>query len=229
MPQTQRGQRPCGRRPRSKTRREERSKQRQGLSTRRFPTVRGAEQKGGRSRRQRLRLLLAVVAEELVLQALLGSVFYLRDGHEAARPDDAHAVADVLDLREDVRRKEHCRATFSRFVQKLVELLLIERVEPAGGLVEDQQLRPVHESEEDAELLLVAAGVFAESPAQVEVEALRDVMHRFLVDAASHSAEEGDHLTPAEAAELWDVAGKVTDPALDFDRVAHAVEAEDVR
>jgi hypothetical protein len=43
------------------------------------------------------------------------------------------------------------------------ERLLDERVEPAGGLIEDEQLGPVLERDDHADLLLVALGVLLEA------------------------------------------------------------------
>src|SRR5579859_1870555 len=217
-----RGLRRCGPRSRKRIRPGGRSRQLQVPTTRRSPIDPGEARRGAPSWRQRLRIFLAVVAEELILEAGPGAraVLHFRDRHEATRADDAHPVAYELDLRQDVRGKEYRRATVSRFVQQAVELLLVERVEPAGGLVEDQQVRLVHESEKDAELLLVAAGVFAESAAQIEVETLGDVADRFLVEPAAHAAEEGDDLASPQAAELGDVAGEIADPPLDLHRVA---------
>src|SRR5437773_3979495 len=134
----------------------------------------------------------------------------------------------MLDLGEDVRRKKGRRARIAGLTKQLVELLLVQRVEAAGRLVEDEQLRPVHEGEHDAELLLVAARVFAKAAAEVQVEAFGDVAHDLGVGAAAHASEVGDHLLAAQAAELRHVAGHVADLVLDGDGVALAVEAEDV-
>jgi len=138
-------------------------------------------------------------------------------------------IADVLDLRQDVRRKEHRRTVVTRVPKQPVKLLLVQRVEAAGRLVEDEQVRPVHESEEDAELLLVAARVLAEPAAQVEVETLGDGANEAGVSPATHATEVGDHLLAAQAAELRHLARHVADLPLDGDRVALAVQAEDVR
>ena len=55
---------------------------------------------------------------------------------------------------------------------ELVELLLHERVEPAGGLVEDQQLRPVEERLDQADFLPVAAREVADRSVEIGGEAL---------------------------------------------------------
>src|SRR5439155_10913191 len=101
-------------------------------------------------------------------------------------------------------------------------------VKAARGLVQDQQLWAMHEGQQDAELLLVAARVLAKPAAEVEVETVRNVVHSLRVDATAHAAEVRDHVLAAHAAELRDVAWQVADEALDLDRVAAAIEAENV-
>src|SRR4029077_746158 len=110
-----------------------------------------------------------------------------------------------------------------------VELLLVQRVEAARRLVQDQQIGPVHEGQQDRELLLVSARVLAKPAAEVEVETLRDRADVALVHPSAHASEVGDDLAAPQAAELWHVAGQVADLALDLDRLTDAVEAEYVR
>ena len=62
----------------------------------------------------------------------------------------------------------------------LLELVLIQRIQPARRLVEDQHARAVHERLDQSHLLLVAVRVVPEPPAGVEVEprdaAARDML-----------------------------------------------------
>src|SRR5205807_9765931 len=121
---------------------------------------------------------------------------YSMDG-EQVRPDGADVGDAVPRSRvhwNDVRRKKNCRPGLACFVQEGVELLLDQRVEPARRLVEDQKLGPVHEGQHDAELLLVAAGVFPVAAAEVEVESFGEGAHELEVRAAAHAAEIGDNL-----------------------------------
>jgi hypothetical protein len=59
------------------------------------------------------------------------------------------------------------------FADKGIELLRDQRVEARGGLVEHQQVRPVLQRDHQADLLLVALGVFLEPPVQVHLQPLR--------------------------------------------------------
>ena len=131
----------------------------------------------------------------------------LRDLDELARAQDADPVAHVLDLGQYVGGKKDSGAVIARVAEQRVELALVERVEPAGGLIKDQQVWPVHEREQDRELLLVAAGVLAIPAIQVEVESLRDRAHLTAVHAASHAAQVSHDLGAAKAAELGHIAG----------------------
>src|SRR5260370_41620890 len=83
------------------------------------------------------------------------------DVHQPARSDDADAIAQVLDLGKDVRGKEDGRSILASFGGQVEELLLVERVEAAGRLVEDEQWRLVDGREDEAELPLIAAGGMA--------------------------------------------------------------------
>lgn len=66
-------------------------------------------------------LELAQVPREQPGQALLG--------HEAALPDDADALADLLDLGQDVARQEQRGAFAHAIVEDVVDDLLVEGVE----------------------------------------------------------------------------------------------------
>ena len=140
----------------------------------------------------------------------------LRELHQPAVPDDGNAVAHALHLRKHVRREKHCGSVVSRLFQQGVELLLVERIEAARRLVEDQQVRLVHEGQDDGELLLVAARVFAEPAAQVQLEPLGDRPHALVIHTAAQPTQVGDDLAAAQAAELRHVAGQVADLALDL-------------
>src|SRR5260221_11354556 len=149
------------------------------------------------------------------------------DGCEVAFGHDPDAVADVFDLREDVRRDEHRRGARSRVSDELVELLLMQRVEPARRLVEDQERGLRGDREQQREVLLVAVRVLAVLAPEVEVELLRDRFDVGVRDVAAQTRDVGDDRAAPPAAELGELARHVADPPLDRDRVAVRVEAED--
>ena len=94
------------------------------------------------------------------------------DLDEAAVADDRDAVAGPLDLGQDVAGQEHRAALRAGLADQLVERLLDQRVEARRRLVQDQQVRPVLERDDQADLLLVALGQLLELAARVDVQPL---------------------------------------------------------
>ena len=97
------------------------------------------------------------------------------DSDQPAVADDRDAIARLLDLGQDVAREEDRPALCLRLADELVERLLDERIEARRRLVEDQQVRPVLERDDEADLLLVALRVLLELATRVEVEALDEL------------------------------------------------------
>src|SRR6266542_4172254 len=89
--------------------------------------------------------------------------------------DDADPVGRVLHLGQHVRGHEDGLAGGPGLAYQLLELLLHERVQAAGRLVEDEQLRVVHERLYQADLLLVPLGQGADLPGGVQLEPLGQV------------------------------------------------------
>src|SRR5436190_2374638 len=72
---------------------------------------------------------------------------------EPSVADDRDAIAGLLDLAEDVAREEDRPALGLGLADDLVEGLLDERIETRRGLVEDQQVRPMLEGDDQPDLL----------------------------------------------------------------------------
>ena len=114
------------------------------------------------------------LAGEAQLDLVVGEVAQRLDPVDLDEPavaDDRDPVAGLLDLAEDVAREEDRPALGLGLADDLVERLLDERVEAGRRLVEDQQVRPMLEGDDQADLLLVALRVLLELPARVDVEA----------------------------------------------------------
>ena len=109
------------------------------------------------------------------------------DGDQATPSDDGDPVAHALDLGHHVGGEEHGPAFPARLADQLVELLLHQRIQPLGRLVQHEQLRPVHERLEQPDLLPVPVGERADAHSQVEVEALGERPEVGLV----HTVTEG--------------------------------------
>ncbi len=169
---------------------------------------------------------------ELDLDAVDGALAergHVLDGDQASLADEGDALADALHLGEHVRREEDGLAPVARFVDHAVELALHERVEPAGGLVEDQQLGLVHEGLDQAELALVAGREVAGAAREVEVEALGERLDLRRRDAAAQVAPVAQGLLAGQPRVERVLAGQVAHAAADGDAVAARVEAEDLR
>ncbi len=135
------------------------------------------------------------------------------DDHQTPLPDDPHPVGDPLDLRQDVGGEEDGPSLFLRLLHHPVELLLHQRVEPAGGFVEDQQPRMVHESLDEPHLLFVAAGQIAHGSVQVELQPLRQLARLPHPAQVSQMSEIGQQLLTGEALVEGELPRQVADPA----------------
>lgn len=72
---------------------------------------------------------------------------------ELTLPNDRDAIADALDLGQNVRREEDRPSLPTQVVQQLLERPLHQRVESFGRLVENRDRRIVLERLDDAYLL----------------------------------------------------------------------------
>src|SRR5438105_6852302 len=151
----------------------------------------------------------------------------LPDGGEVPIADDAYAIADVLDLGQNVRRDEDRRAPAARVANKPVELLLMERVKPACRLVEDEQGGLWCEREEQRELLLVAVRVLAVLAAKIEIETPRDCLDLAVAHVAAEARDVRHDLGTSPAPELRQLARDVPDPPFQRHGVAIGVEPKD--
>ena len=84
-----------------------------------------------------------------------------------------------------MRGKEHRRPGGLRFPHQFQHRFLVERVEAGGRLIEDQQLGPVHERLYQPDLLLIAAGVFAERHIEIQFQPPAHLFHEALIHAAA--------------------------------------------
>ena len=107
-----------------------------------------------------------------------------------------------------------------------VERLLHERVEAGCRLVEHQQLGPVLERDDEADLLLVALRVLLEPAGRIEVEALDQGVPVGAIDAAAKVAEVLDGLAAGQPVVERELAGDVPDPPMDRDGVDGRLDVE---
>ena len=146
-----------------------------------------------------------------------------------AAADDGHAIARLLHLGQDVRAQEDGAALFLGLADDRVELLLDERVEAACRLIEEQQVGPVLEGDDQPDLLLVALGQLPELARRVDLEALDQLLLVGTVDAAAQVGEVVERLTAGQLVVQRELARQVAQAAVDGDRILGRVDAEDRR
>ncbi len=170
------------------------------------------------------------VAGEPQLDLVVGEVAQRLDAVDLDEPavaDDRDAIAGLLDLAQDVAREEDRPALGLRLADDLVERLLDERVEARRRLVEEQQVRPVLEGDDQADLLLVALRVLLELAARVEIEAIDELLLVGRVDAAAEVREVLDRLAAGQLVVQGELARQVAEAAVDRDGIGGRVDAED--
>jgi hypothetical protein len=122
-------------------------------------------------------------------------------GHDAALADDDHLVGDQLDLVEQVARQQDGAAARGVRAQQVAHPADAGRVEPVGGLVEDQHGRVAEQGVGDPQPLAHAEGVVAHAPPGLGRRERDQLEH--LVDPARGQAHgagaEGQHLATGAA------------------------------
>ena len=103
-------------------------------------------------------------------------------GPHLAAVHNRDAVAEVLDVREEVRAEQHRLAPAGEGSDEILDLPGPDRVHAAGRLVEDEQLGIVDQALREADPPLHTLGVLADRP----------VLHRFEAD---HLQKHVDSLT----------------------------------
>src|SRR5438552_11007741 len=151
----------------------------------------------------------------------------LTDRSQVALAHDPNPIAHVLHLGEDMRRDEDRRATDPGIADQPVELLLVERIESARWLVEDEQCRLRRECQEQGQFLLVAVRVLAVLATEVEIETFRDRLHLAVGHVAAEAPDVRHDLGASPAAELRQLARDVANLVLQGHSVAVGVEPED--
>ena len=131
---------------------------------------------------------------------------------QATLAQDAHPVAQGLDLTQDVRRQEHGLPGIAGLGHAVAERLLHERVEPGGGLVEHEQVGARHQGGDEQYLLPVALGVGPDLLGRIEVEPLDQLVAVRGVDPALDPPQEMKCLGPGERRPQVGLAGDVGEP-----------------
>ena len=109
--------------------------------------------------------------------------------------------------------QEHCGPGVGQLPGQLLELVLQQRVQAAGRLVQDEQLGAVDDRLDDADLAPVAGAQLPDPPARVEVEAAQQLGDPAGVDTAAQLAVEVDQVLGGPAGVDRQLGWQVADPA----------------
>ena len=139
--------------------------------------------------------------------------------------DDPDPVARSLHLRQDVGRQEDRPAASRRLQHEVVEFPLDDGVETLRGFVQDQQVRLMHQSLDQSELLDVPVGERGDPRFEVACEAIRQTVE----GRRAESAERGEELEISAARHPpigAEVTGQVADAAMDLEDVTVGIQSE---
>ena len=144
-------------------------------------------------------------------------------------PQDADAIADRLDLGQVMRAEQDGLATVRRLAQTDPELLLHQRVEAAGRLIEHEQPSPGRKGGDQRDLLPVTGRVGAAPAVDLQVEPLDQLSLVGVVRAdRAEVAEQSQRLRAGEVRPQRDIGRDIGEVPVRRHRVG-GVGAEDQR
>src|SRR6266702_2933765 len=149
--------------------------------------------------------------------------------HQLPFTNDSHAGAGLFDLAQDVRGQKDGAPLVAHFLDHAVKLLLVQRVQAAGWLIQNQQARAVHKGLNDPDLALIAARILAELAAGIQIESLDELLEIGLIDATAQVPEVFQNLPAGQAGVERKLAGQIADQPLDLHRLLPAVQPGDAR
>ena len=135
------------------------------------------------------------------------------DRDEPARAHDGDTIRDALDLREHVRRQQHCGPARRRLADEGAKGALRDGVETARRFVEHEQLRLVRQRLHDADLLPVSSGQRADRAVERHVEAIGEAGRGRDGRRPVQGGDELQELVAGQAVVQREVARYVADPA----------------
>ena len=164
---------------------------------------------------------------DLELVQRFQEVSHLGGLEDLSRVDDQDAVAQRLDLGEDMARQQHGLAVGQHLADDVLEDRLHQRIEAGGGLVEHEELRLSGQRCDEGHLLAVALGVGPALLRRIQIEALDHLAPPLRVETGTEAAEQIDRLATGQPRPEVDVAGNVGHPVVELDGVGPRVLTED--
>ena len=146
------------------------------------------------------------------------------DRDQMAMADDADPVGDPLHLGQGVAGEEYGSPLGGNLAHHGLELTLDQGIETRARLIHDEDLRPVHERLDQADLLPIARRQVTDLLGEVGVEAVGQLVDVAPVHPAPQVAEVGDRVAPGQVGVHGEVAGQIPDVVANLDRVLVAVQ-----
>lgn len=113
---------------------------------------------------------------------------------DLAAADDAHPVADCIDLREHVARQHDGAALGMQVAHAVTEDLGHQWVESVRGLVEQVEVHLACQRGDEGDLLTIALRVGRDLPRRIEIEPRDEVVPALVPVAGAEAAEHVDGL-----------------------------------
>lgn len=141
---------------------------------------------------------------------------------------DGDAVAQRLNLAQDVGRQEDGLPTPARRTDALPKALFHQRVEPGGGLVQEQKIGAAHQRCDQHDLLAIPLRVGANLPRGVELEQFDQFTSVVGIGLSLHLAEKIERLHAGQGRPQARLASHVGQASMGGNRVPPAVSPEDL-
>src|SRR5205823_11548605 len=102
------------------------------------------------------------------------------------------------DLAQDMRGQKDGTSFIAHFLDHVVELLLVERIQAISRLIENQDARPMHKGLNQYHLALIATGIVAKLTAGIQVQSLDQLLKIGLIDASAQMPEVFQNLSAGQ-------------------------------
>src|SRR6266566_6953747 len=151
------------------------------------------------------------------------------DAHQLPFANDSHAGAGLFNLAQNVRGQKDGAPLIAHFFDHAVELLLVERVQAIGRLIQNKHTRAVHKGLNQHHLALIATRIVAKLAAGVQVQSLDKLLKIGLIDASAQMSEVFQNLPAGKIGiQRW-FSGQIANQPLNLYRLLPTVQPGDAR
>src|SRR6266571_1105342 len=149
--------------------------------------------------------------------------------HQLPFTNDPHTGAGLFDLAQDVRGQKDRASLISHFLDHPVELLLVERIQAIGRLIQNQYARAMHKGLNQHYLAFIATGIVAKLAAGIQVQSLDKLLEIGLIDASAQMSKVFQNLSAGQiGVQRW-FSGEIANQPLNLHRLLPTVQPSDAR